>query len=89
MEFYGEDARNLWAACMFGREKTVAIGFGSPYLAPWYFETAAAAINAYSCVPASLEAVEKALCGELPFPGSMPVVWEGTHSVPTLPGRRG
>lgn len=85
MEFFGEDARNLWSACIFGRDKTIAVGFGSPYLVPWYFETAAAALNVYACVPACLHATAKALCGELPFPGTMPVVWEGAHSVSTLP----
>jgi len=85
MDFFGEDARNLWSACMAGREKTIAVGFGSPYLVPWYFETAATAVNLYSCVPASLEAAVRALCGEIPFPGSMPVRWEGAHSVGGLP----
>lgn len=84
MEMFGEDARNLWAACMAGREKTVAVGFGSPYLVPWYFETAAAAVNAYSSVPACQEAVAAALCGDRPFTGTMPVRWQGRTSVGSL-----
>ncbi len=80
MDLSGEEARNLWAACMAGREKTIAVGFGSPYLVPWYFDSAAVAINAYSVVPATLDAVAAAVCGEQGFPGSDPVVWRGRHS---------
>jgi len=84
MELFGEDARNLWSACMCGREKTIAVGFGSPYLIPWYFETASTAINAYSAVPACQEAVAAALCGEAGFPGTMPVHWENRTSIRSL-----
>ena len=84
MELFGEEARNLWSACMHGREKTVAIGFGSPYLVPNYFETAPAAINAYSKTTEIQRAVASALCGEADFPGTMPVVWEERSSITEL-----
>jgi len=85
MEMFGEEARNLWAACISGRKKTVAVGFGSPYLVPWYFEAAPAALNVYSAVPACQQVVAAALCGETGFPGSMPVAWEGRTSISHLP----
>lgn len=84
MELFGEHSRNLWAACTSGRTKTVAVGFGSPYLVPWYFENAPAALNAYSAVPACQEAVAAALCGETDCPGTSPVAWEGRTCIRDL-----
>jgi|TARA_B110000908_G_scaffold172777_1_gene243119 beta-N-acetylhexosaminidase len=84
MDFFGEDSRNLWAACLVGREKTVAVGFGSPYLVPWYFEEASAALNVYSVVPACQHAVAAALCGEIACTGVDPVVWKGRYCVNSL-----
>lgn len=84
MDFYGEHSRNLWAACMTGCEKTIAVGFGSPYLVPWYFDEAAAALNAYSVVPACQHAVAAALCGDIVCTGVDPVVWEGRSCVTNL-----
>lgn len=85
MDLFSEDARNLWACNCHGWNKLVAVGFGSPYLVPWYFESARAAVNAYSVVPAVHEIVAAALCGEADFPGSMPVSWQGGFGVSRLP----
>ncbi len=84
MELFGEEARNLWSACMHAGEKTVAIGFGSPYLVPWYFDRVPAALNVYSAVPACQAAAVRALTGELEPRGTMPVSWEGRTSIRSL-----
>lgn len=74
MDLSGEEARNYWSLNSCGWEKLIAVGFGSPYLVPWYFPQALAGINAYGTAPVVQEAVAAALCGELPFPGESPVL---------------
>lgn len=84
MDLFGEDARNLWTCSCTGWRKMVVVGFGSPYLVPWYFPQVPAAVNAYSAVPAVQHAVAAALCGEASFPGASPVVYENRSGVRDL-----
>lgn len=84
MDLFGEVARNIWSCNCHGLDRMIVIGFGSPYLAPWYFQQAQAAVNAYSAVPATLTAVTAALCGEAGFPGQSPVKYENRFGVVDL-----
>lgn len=84
MDLAGEDARNFWSLSSHGWQKLVAVGFGSPYLVPWYFPQAQAAINAYASVPVVQRATAAALCGELPFPGKSPVLFRDRFGVKNL-----
>jgi beta-N-acetylhexosaminidase len=84
MDLFGEVARNIWSCNACGMDRMVVVGFGSPYLAPWYFQQAQAAINAYSSVPATMNAVVAALCGEAGYPGSSPVRYDNRFGVRDL-----
>ena len=84
MDLFGEDARNVWSCSCAGWHKMVAVGFGSPYLVPWYFPQVPAAVNAYSAVSATQAAVAAALCGEAGFPGKTPVAYENRFGVRNL-----
>lgn len=84
MDLFGEDARNFWSCSCAGWDKLVAIGLGSPYLVPWYFPQAKAAINAYSAAPLVQKIVAAGLCGEIDFPGSDPVKIECRFGVKDL-----
>jgi len=71
--FYGEEAMTLWQSLSAGKEKSIAVSFGSPYLYNNYFETSNVYINAYSIDPESQIAFTKAIFGEIPFKGISPV----------------
>ena len=63
----------VWEALCYGREKSIMISYGSPYIHEQYFRLAPAAINGWSVSEASQTAAVKALFGELPFAGRRPV----------------
>lgn len=84
MDMSGEDARNFWSCNSVDGARLIAVGFGSPYLVPWYLDHAAAGVNAYSAVPATQAAVAAALCGEQGFPGTSPVSWSGRFGITDL-----
>lgn len=73
LAFFGDQASSCWSALTAGREKSVVVSFGSPYVIEDYFDMAATAINAYSNVPSTHRAVVRALLGEIPFAGRSPV----------------
>jgi len=84
MDLCGEDARNYWSLNSHGWNKLIAVGFGSPYLVPWYFPQALAGLNAYGAAPVVQEAVAAALCGEIPMDGQSPVRTEGRFGIRRL-----
>lgn len=73
LAFFGDQASSCWSALTAGREKSIVVSFGSPYVIGDYFDMAATCINAYSNVPSTHRAVVRALLGEIPFVGRSPV----------------
>lgn len=73
LAFSAEEASACWSALTAGRDKSVVVSFGSPYVIADYFAMAPVTINAYSNVPASHEAFARALFGEIAFEGVAPV----------------
>ncbi|MCH6255004.1 hypothetical protein MLD52_00485 [Puniceicoccaceae bacterium K14] len=73
MDFSGEESHSVWAALTVGREKSVVINFGSPFLSKFYFDRAPALFNAYSSVPFCVDAVCDLLLGNAKAPGVSPV----------------
>jgi beta-N-acetylhexosaminidase len=73
LNFWGGEAGGIWSALASGREKSVVVSFGSPYFCAEYFDAADVFVNAYSSVPATQEAVVRALFGEIGFAGTSPV----------------
>ncbi|MFW5658280.1 MAG: glycoside hydrolase family 3 protein [Bacteroidota bacterium] len=71
--FFGDEAESIWSVNSIDRNKTMVISFGNPFFFNEYFEAVHVYINAYSYVPATLEATAKALYGEIPFKGKSPV----------------
>jgi beta-N-acetylhexosaminidase len=63
----------VWEALCYGREKTIVLSYGSPYIHEQYFRLAPVAINVWSVSEASQRSAVKALFGELPFDGTRPV----------------
>ncbi len=63
----------VWEALCYGREKTVIISFGTPYIHEQYFELAPVCINAWAATAEAQEAAVKAIFGEIPFAGCRPV----------------
>ncbi len=73
LNFWGGEAGGIWSALASGREKSVVVSFGSPYFCAEYFDAADVFVNAYSSVPATQDAVVRALFGEIGFAGTSPV----------------
>ena len=70
LEFWGDDAGNIWGSNAADREKTVIASFGSPYLYSRYYKNSDFTyINAYSYSKATIEAFVKAILGEIEFQG--------------------
>ncbi len=62
-----------WEGLCYGREKTIIISFGSPYIHEQYFPLAPVCINAWGQAESVRKAVVKALYGEIQFSGRRPV----------------
>jgi beta-N-acetylhexosaminidase len=63
----------VWEALCYGREKSIVLSYGSPYIHEQYFRLAPTAINVWSVAEASQRAAVQAVFGELPFAGTRPV----------------
>ncbi|MFD0670790.1 glycoside hydrolase family 3 protein [Cohnella sp. GCM10027633] len=68
-----DEASTAWSAFTAGRDKTIVVSFGSPYVMNDYFDMAPVRINAYGNVPASHEAFVGAIFGQFAFAGESPV----------------
>ena len=73
LDFHSDEARKIQISCQYGREKTIAISFGSPYFGEQYFELASTYINAYSFLDCSVDACVRAMTGEIDFTDYSPV----------------
>lgn len=73
LDFWGEEASSIWASNCSDKSKTVVASFGTPYLYRYYKNSNITYINAYSCIKPTLEAVVKAIFGEIRFEGKSSV----------------
>lgn len=74
--FFGQiitEAATLQTAFSAGKDKTVGVSFGSPYLFKQYFPRANTFVNAYSMLDCQVEAFVKAFFGEEKFGTESPV----------------
>jgi len=70
--FYGDECRTFSFAFRYGKEKSVGISLGSPYLYYDYFSNINTFVNAYNSSPETQEAFVAAIYGEIPFEGVSP-----------------
>lgn len=73
LDFYEWDASAMWASLCEGREKTVAVGMGSPYFKNQYFERAYTFLNTYTPNVYAAQSLVKALYGEIKTTDFSPV----------------
>ncbi len=69
---YAEECATYFFALHAGREKSIGVSFGSPYIYYDYCNNFPTYIHAFSATAQSQEAVVKALFGEIPFEGFFP-----------------
>lgn len=62
-----------WQLGAIDRDKTAIVAFGSPYLIETNFPTVNAAVAMYSDTPDCQRAAVKAMLGQIPFAGKLPV----------------
>ncbi len=70
--FFGEMAQQFFKVMSYGSEKSVVVSFGSPFIRWEYFEETETYINAYWYNKEVMEALTKALFGDIPFVGKTP-----------------
>lgn len=69
-----EEAFAMWTVNMIKPEKCISISYSNPYYVNFYQIKVPLRINAYCSDMFTQEAVVKALCGEIPFQGTSPVI---------------
>lgn len=73
MQLWDDEAQTAWGLNAMPKEKIIVVSLGSPYVVNEYFERVDTCINAYSDDVSTLEALARALTGEIPFAGHSPV----------------
>ena len=73
MSLYGEEARTYLFAFSHGKEKSIGVSFGYPYLHYDMMGGVDAFINTYGQSPELMKAFVEAILGEIPFQGKAPV----------------
>ena len=69
---YAEECATYFFALHAGREKSIGVSFGNPYIYYDYCNNFPTYIHAFGATAQSQEAVVKALLGEIPFEGFFP-----------------
>lgn len=69
----GEECETYFHAFTYGKEKSIGISTGSPYLEHDIMDNANAFVNLYGTSPALFQAFVEAIFGEIPFMGKSPV----------------
>ncbi len=69
---YAEECATYFFALDAGKEKSIGVSFGSPYIYYDYCNNFETYIHAFSPIPESQAAVVRALFGEVPFEGFFP-----------------
>ncbi len=70
--FFGDVAQQFFRIMTYGSDKSVVVSFGSPFLKYEYYEEAETYINAYWYNKEMMEALVKAIFGDIPFQGVSP-----------------
>jgi len=73
LRLVGEECRTFYYAFNHGKEKSIGVSFGYPYIHYDSMENADTFVNAYCTAPESMEAFVQAIFGEIPFTGKSPV----------------
>lgn len=68
-----KECETYFHAFKYGKEKSIGISCGSPYLAHDIMDNADAFVNLYGTSPALLKAFVEGIFGEIPFVGKSPV----------------
>ena len=71
--FYGDEFWSLRHAFVYGKEKSVGVGFGYPHIMHNFMDDAFTFINAYNLSPETQKAIARGLMGDIPFVGKSPV----------------
>jgi len=74
MRLFNEEARTFFYAFNHGKEKSIGVSFGYPYVHYDTMEAAPAFVNAYSPSPEAMEAFVQAIFGEIEMLGNSPVL---------------
>ena len=73
LRFFGEECETFYFAFNHGKEKSVGVSFGYPYIHYDIMENADVFINAYNKSPEAQKAFVKAIFGEIEIVGNSPV----------------
>ena len=79
LALYGEECKTFLHAFTSGREKSIGVSFGYPYIHYDIMENADAFVNAYTPDENSMKAFAEVIYGEVPFVGTSPVNLEPTR----------
>ena len=71
--FFNEECETFFHAFTHGKEKTIGISCGSPYLEHDIMENANTFVNLYGTSPDLMQAFVEGIFGEIPFVGKSPV----------------
>ena len=84
MQLWDDETQSVWGLNAMNKEKIIVVSLGSPYLHNEYFERVDTCINAYSNDVSTLDALVRALMGEIPFVGQSPVSLDRVVFTPSL-----
>ena len=76
MRLFGEECETYYYAFNHGKEKSIGVSFGYPYIHYDIMENADAFVNAYNKSPEAQRAFVEAIFGEIEFLGKSPVLLE-------------
>jgi len=73
MSFYAEECETFHFAFSSGKEKSIGVSFGYPYIYYKFMGNSNTCINAYSKTPSMMKAFAESIFGEIPMTGESPV----------------
>ena len=79
LALFGEECRTYLWAFSHGKEKSIGMSFGYPYIHYDIMENADMFINTYGQSPELMQSAVEAIFGEIPFKGTAPVNLENTR----------
>ena len=71
--FFGEECETFHFAFSHGKEKSIGVSFGYPYIHYDFMGSCSTFINAYNKAPDMMTAFVEAIFGEIPIVGKSPV----------------
>ena len=74
IRLFGEECKTYYHAFNHGKEKSIGVSFGYPYIHYDAMENADTFINAYNTSPAAMESFVEAIFGEIEIVGNPPVL---------------